>query len=105
MRQAADREDKIEKNAVTPGPIAPAREQLGEMLLALKKPAEALPAFETTLKKEPKRYRAIAGAAEAARATGNKAAMRNYNQALLAVAAKADGPVRPELTAAKEALK
>ena len=105
MRQAADREDKIEKNAVTPGPIAPAREQLGEMLLALKKPAEALLAFETTLKKEPNRYRAIAGAAEAARATGNKAAMRKYSQALVLASAKADGPVRPEITTAKEALK
>jgi tetratricopeptide (TPR) repeat protein len=105
MREAADREDKIEKNAVTPGPIAPAREQLAEMLLATKQPAEALTAFETTLKKEPNRYRSLAGAAEAARATGNKAAMRKYSQALVTAAAKADGPVRPEITAAKEALK
>ena len=42
MREAADREDKTEKNAVTPGPIAPAREQLGEMLLELKQPKAAL---------------------------------------------------------------
>jgi len=105
MRDAADREDQIEKNAVTPGPIAPAREQLGEMLLATKQPADALTAFETTLKKEPNRYRALAGAAEAARATNNKTAMRKYAQALMAIAAKADGPARPELSAAKEALK
>jgi tetratricopeptide (TPR) repeat protein len=105
MREAADREDKTEKAAVTPGPLAPAREQLGEMLLAAKQPAAALTAFETTLKKEPNRYRALAGAAEAARATGNTAAMRKYSKTLLTVAAKADGPVRPEITAAKEALK
>ena len=49
MREAADREDKVEKNAVTPGPIAPAREQLGEMLLVFKQPAPALEAFEITL--------------------------------------------------------
>jgi Tfp pilus assembly protein PilF len=105
MRQAADREDKTEKSAVTPGPLAPAREQLGEMLLALKQPGPALAAFETTLKKEPNRYRALAGAAEAARASGNTAAMRKYYQIMLTVAAKADGPVRPEITAAREALK
>jgi hypothetical protein len=105
MREAADREDKIEKSATTPGPLAPAREQLGEMLLATKQPADALTAFEATLKKEPNRYRALAGAAEAARATGNKAALRKYSQALVTAAAKADGPVRPEITAAKEALK
>ena len=34
MRSAADREDRTEKNAVTPGPIAPARELLGYMLIA-----------------------------------------------------------------------
>ncbi|MCK7497833.1 MAG: hypothetical protein MZW92_49125 [Comamonadaceae bacterium] len=33
MRAAADREDKTEKHPVTPGPIVPARELLGEMLL------------------------------------------------------------------------
>ena len=37
MREAADREDRTEKAAVTPGPIAPARELLGEMLLQLKR--------------------------------------------------------------------
>jgi tetratricopeptide (TPR) repeat protein len=105
MRQAADREDRTEKSAVTPGPLAPAREQLGEMLLAVKQPALALAAFETTLKKEPNRYRALAGAADAARQTGDNAAMRKYYQALLTVAAKAEAPRRPELVAAREALK
>ena len=51
MRAAAVREDATEKNAVTPGPIAPARELLGEMLLQLKQPAEALKEFQATLKK------------------------------------------------------
>ena len=51
MREAADREDATEKSAVTPGPIKPARELLGEMLMELERPAEALAAFETTLTK------------------------------------------------------
>lgn len=105
MQQAADREDKTEKAAVTPGPLAPARELLGDMLLALDRPAEALAAYETTLKKEPNRYRALAGAAEAAKRKGDQAAARKYYQALLTVTAKADGPVRPEITAAREAVK
>ena len=58
MREAADLEDATEKAAVTPGPIKPARELLGEMLLQLKRPAEALAEFEATMKKEPNRFRA-----------------------------------------------
>ena len=71
MREAADREDRTEKNAVTPGPLAPARELLGYMLIAVKRPADALAAFDITLAKEPNRYRALAGAVEAARQTGD----------------------------------
>ena len=41
MREAATREDATEKSAVTPGPLAPARELLGDMLMELKRPAEA----------------------------------------------------------------
>jgi hypothetical protein len=33
MREAADMEDQTEKHIVTPGPLSPAREMLGEMLL------------------------------------------------------------------------
>ena len=36
MRAAAEQEDKTEKNVVTPGPLAPARELLGELLLEFK---------------------------------------------------------------------
>ena len=99
MREAADREDKTEKNAVTPGPIAPAREQLGEMLLELKQPKAALEAFEITLKKEPNRFRALAGAVEAERQI---AAKGTYQAELLTLVAAADGPVRPEVAALKQ---
>ena len=105
MRTAAEREDATEKNAMTPGPIAPARELLGDMFLQLKKPADALAAYETTLKKEPNRYRALAGAAEAARQTGDAAKRQTYSRQLLNVASRADGPARPELAAAKEGLR
>src|SRR6185295_847378 len=52
MREAADREDRTEKSAISPGPIAPARELLGEMLLQLKRPQDALVEFRKTMAKE-----------------------------------------------------
>jgi tetratricopeptide (TPR) repeat protein len=103
MGGAADREDATEKNAITPGPLAPARELLGEMLLEARRPVEALAAFEATLRNEPNRFRALAGAARAAREAGDRAAARKYSAALLELGGRADRPGRPELLeAAKE---
>ena len=104
MRAAAVREDATEKSAVTPGPIAPARELLGEMLLEMKQPAEALKEFQATLKKEPGRFRALYGAAKAASLTGDKAAARTYFSQLVKMCAKADSPGRPELAEARQAI-
>ncbi len=101
MREAADREDATEKSAVTPGPIKPARELLGEMLMQLKRPAEALAAFETTLTKEPNRFRAIYGAARAAAAAGQGPKASAYYASLLKIAARADQPGRPEIAEAR----
>jgi len=97
MRAAAEQEDNTEKSAVTPGPIAPARELLGEMLLQTKEPAQALKEFEATLKKEPNRFRAMYGAARAAELSGNKAVASKYYAELLKMCERADKPGRPEL--------
>ena len=97
MRATADREDATEKSAITPGPLAPARELLGEMLLATRQPAQALTAFEATLQHEPNRFRALAGAAQAANAAGNRALARRYYAALRRLGSHADRPRRPEL--------
>lgn len=102
MRAAAVREDATEKSAVTPGPIAPARELLGEMLLEMKQPAEALKEFQATLKKEPNRFRALYGAAKAATLAGDRAAARTYYGDLLKICAKADSAGRPELAEARK---
>ncbi len=59
MREAATHEDATEKNAVTPGPLAPARELLGDMLMELGRPAEASVEYRATLKKEPNRRHAL----------------------------------------------
>ena len=101
MREAADREDATEKSAVTPGPIKPARELLGEMLLQLQRPAEALTEFEATLAKEPNRFRALYGAARAADAAGQRAQAAAYFASLVAIATRADQPPRPELAEAR----
>ena len=72
MRSAADMEDKNEKHIVTPGRIVPARELLGEMLLELKRPAEALKEFEASQTREPNRFHGFAGAAQAAAQSGDQ---------------------------------
>ena len=102
MGAAAELEDKTEKAAVTPGPLAPARELVGEMLLQMGKPAEALEAYEATLKKEPNRFRALSGAIRAATLAGQTDKARQHAQTLLKVCAKADAPARPELAEAKK---
>jgi len=82
MKQAAEREDATEKAAVTPGPLAPARELLGDMLMAMDRPAEALAEYRSALQREPNRYRTLQGAASAALAAGDKAAAAHYQSEL-----------------------
>ena len=101
MKLAAELEDGTEKSAVTPGPLAPARELLGEMLLQLNQPLEALEQFETTLKKEPGRFRALYGAAHAAQLSGNRDASHKYFLELLTVCSRADKSGRAELIEAQ----
>jgi tetratricopeptide (TPR) repeat protein len=66
MREAADEEDAIEKLPVTPGPIVPAREQLGDLLLEQGHPDLAYKEFERALVSAPGRRGALGGAARSA---------------------------------------
>jgi len=99
MRQAADMQDASEKATVTPGYIVPAREQLGEMLLELKQPAQALKEFEASAMHNLNRFRNIHGSAVAATQIGDAAKAHAYYAKLLQLAAKGDA--RPELQQAK----
>ena len=74
MSQSVAREDATDKNAVTPGPLAPARELYGDMLMQLHRPADALQEYQKTLAKEPNRYRSIAGGMHAAAAAHDRKA-------------------------------
>jgi carboxylesterase type B len=82
MRMAAAREEATEKPAVSPGPLAPARELLGDMLLTAGRPAEAHVEYRAALTREPNRYWSLRGAADAARAAGDRAAEASYRAQL-----------------------
>ena len=99
MRNAANLEDGSEKHIVTPGRIAPARELLGEMLLASKRPAEALQAFEASQLREPDRFRGVYSAARAAAQSGDSAKAKHYFTRLVEIAGH--GGARPELAEAR----
>ena|SRR5579864_2291232 len=72
MRLAAEEEDSIEKLPVTPGPIIPAREQLGQLLLEQRRPGLAVREFQTALANAPGRLGSARGAAKAAQRSGPK---------------------------------
>ena len=100
MSAAADAEDQTEKSVVTPGPLMPARELYGTMLLESGIAKEAMAAFEATLEKEPNRLGATMGAGKAAEKVGDAGKARQYYARAVALASDAD-PVRPELAAAR----
>ena len=100
MSAAVDAEDKTEKSPVTPGPLAPARELYGFMLLERGMPKEALAAFEATMEKEPNRFNGYVGAARAAQALGDTAKAKSAYEKLVALAAGSDS-ARPTLAAAR----
>jgi len=99
MRSAADLEDASDKPPTTPGSVVPARELLGEMLLAAGRPAEALDAFETSLEESPRRFWSLLGAARAAREAGDEEVARAYYTRLLELAPS--DTQRPEIEEAK----
>ncbi len=100
MRVAAEWEEKTEKHPVTPGPIVPARELLGDMLMQAGKAKEALAAYEHSMQVEPNRFRGLAGAARAAELAGEKEKAQQYYRRLLELAAQGDDE-RPILQTAR----
>jgi len=70
LQIAADHEDATEKHSVTPGAVKPARELLGDLLMEMGQPKEALAAYRQVLAVAPGRRNALKGAAEAARMAG-----------------------------------
>jgi tetratricopeptide (TPR) repeat protein len=91
LRRTADAEDILGKHPVSPGALVPAREQLGDLLLALNRPKEAQQEFEAALKIYPGRFRGLYGAAQAAEQIGEKEKADHYYAKLTEQTAKADG--------------
>ena len=83
MRETADLEDSTEEHIMMPGRVIPVREMLGELLLDLKQPEQALAAFEQSLVNDPNRFRNVYGAARAAELGSDRAKARNYYARLL----------------------
>lgn len=103
MRSAADREDGSQKDVAMENKLWPMRELLGELLLALNEPGQALKEFELSLVSARNRYRGFYGAAKAAERSGNPQKARSYYEKLVALCSHADTE-RPELAEAKKYL-
>jgi tetratricopeptide (TPR) repeat protein len=103
MRAAADLEASTDKSPVTPGAVLPARELLGDLLLNLNQPAEALKEYEASLQDAPNRFNSLYGAARAAELAGDQPKATGYYQKLISLCSHAEGE-RPELKRAKESV-
>jgi hypothetical protein len=99
-RAAAELEERTGKHPVTPGPPLPARELLGDMLLEMNRPAEALAAYEISLRDAPNRFNSLYGAARAAELSQDMARARTLYAAL--VAQCVGDSSRPELVQARK---
>lgn len=103
MKSVADLDDATEKHPVTPGALLPAREQLAELMLELGQPKAALEQYELSLRRAPRRFAAIYGAARAAKQSGDPVKARAYYRQLIDLTSKGDGN-RPEVKEAMSAL-
>ena len=83
MREASALENNTAKHPVTPGEVLPSEELLGDMLLQMNKPMEALAVYESNLNVRPNRFNGIYGAAVAAKNAGNIEKSKSYFERLL----------------------
>lgn len=91
MRASADLESTTEKNPVTPGAILPSRELLGDLLMELKRPKDALVEYEASLKVSPNRLNGLYGAAYSAELVGDKQKAQTYNAQLVTLCNQSNG--------------
>jgi tetratricopeptide (TPR) repeat protein len=101
MRSAADLEDSTEKHPVTPGAVLPTRELLGDLLLELDRPADALKEYEQSLAVSPNRFNGLYGAGRSAELAGDQIKARRYYRKLVQTSSLGN---RPELQHARDFL-
>ena len=102
-REAVQLEGRTQ-NPVTPGALWPAQEALGDLLLDLGRPREALSAYQSSLVAWPARFNSLLGAARAARAANLDEQARQLYRELLEVSSSS-GSRRPALEEAREFLR
>ena len=100
MRSASELESTVQKHPVTPGALMPPGEALGDLLLELEKPAEALAAYAASLETWPGRYNTLLGAARAAVAVPDAERARRHYAKLLEVVGDAQS-ARPGVAEAR----
>lgn len=98
MKSAVDLEESMDKNAVTPGAVTPAREMLAQILFLHKRFQAAAEEYETVLKVAPNRFNAVYGMAIAADGAGNAEVANQYFRELMEIAGAGD---RPEIAIAR----
>lgn len=103
MKAAADIEDSVDKHPVTPSAVLPARELLGEMLLEMDRPNEALAAFEASLDVSRNRFNSLTGAGRAAELAGDQNKAEAYYGEALALVKGVDMVDRPRIADARSA--
>jgi tetratricopeptide (TPR) repeat protein len=99
MRSATELEESMDKDAVTPGAVVPARELLAQLLQIQGRPQDSFAEYETVLKAAPNRFNALWGAASTAESAGNAGAASKYFRKLAEVGV---GTERPELETARK---
>jgi hypothetical protein len=104
MNAAADLEDGSGKHPVTPGSVIPARELLGDLLMEMNQPKDALIAYESDLKTQPNRFNGLYGAALACKKIKDTEKATYYFEQMVAIANSPDAN-RPELNEARAFLK
>jgi tetratricopeptide (TPR) repeat protein len=98
MTKAADQQDKLGQGEVD----IPTREMLGDMLMELKRPKDALVEYKVALKLSPNRLNGLYGAGRAAEALGMKKEAAEYYAAMLKNTADGAHSSRASLAHAKE---
>jgi hypothetical protein len=99
LRSATELEESMDKDAVTPGAIVPARELLAQMLQLQNRPLDSFREYETVLRTAPNRFNALWGAASAAELAGDSSEASTYFRKLIDSGV---GRERPELETARK---
>jgi tetratricopeptide (TPR) repeat protein len=90
MFLAAELEDATEKNPVTPGELLPVREMLGDLLLEMNLPDEALEQYRLSLETNPNRFNSIYGCGIAAELLGETNTAKEYFTSLIELNGSSD---------------